>query len=108
MRHPNRGCTPLRAIADFVRCRDLTCRFPGCDRPATHCDLVHAVPHPVEPIHASNIECLCGFHYLLRPSTWALPGGLNCSWPTAPSSAVDAVADLTPDRFRECSAFSGR
>jgi hypothetical protein len=31
--------TPSAGMADFVRCRDLTCRAPGCDEPAVHCDL---------------------------------------------------------------------
>jgi Domain of unknown function (DUF222) len=26
---PEQGYAPSRALADFVRCRDLTCRFPG-------------------------------------------------------------------------------
>jgi hypothetical protein len=69
--HPGDGppeprYTPSRALADFVRCRDLTCRFPGCDRPATHCDLDHTVPYPVGPTHASNIKCLCRFHHILK------------------------------------------
>src|ERR1700722_12702281 len=38
---PEASYTPSQALADFVRCRDLTCRFPGCDRPARHCDLNH-------------------------------------------------------------------
>ena len=38
---------PSRALAEFVRCRDLTCRFPGCDPPATHCDVDATVPYPV-------------------------------------------------------------
>src|ERR1700744_3748058 len=28
---PESGYPPSRKLADFVRCRDLTCRFPGCD-----------------------------------------------------------------------------
>jgi hypothetical protein len=36
---PEPGYTPSQALADFVRCRDLTCRFPGCDKPAMHCDI---------------------------------------------------------------------
>ena len=39
------GYTRSRALADFVRCRDLTCRAPGCDRPAVGCDLDHTVPY---------------------------------------------------------------
>jgi hypothetical protein len=57
---------PSRALADFVRCRDLTCRWPGCDKPAYDCDLDHTVPYPIGPTHASNIKCYCRFHHLLK------------------------------------------
>jgi hypothetical protein len=30
---------PSKKLADFVRCRDMTCRFPGCKVPATNCDV---------------------------------------------------------------------
>ncbi|RAU90166.1 13E12 repeat family protein, partial [Mycolicibacter senuensis] len=36
---PEPGYVPSKALADFVRCRDLTCRWPGCDRPAADCDI---------------------------------------------------------------------
>ncbi|HKA70070.1 MAG TPA: DUF222 domain-containing protein, partial [Actinomycetes bacterium] len=32
---------PPAALADQVRARDVTCRFPGCRRPAIGCDLDH-------------------------------------------------------------------
>ena len=32
---------PSAELAAFVRSRDLTCRAPGCDRPAVDCDLDH-------------------------------------------------------------------
>jgi hypothetical protein len=35
---------PSAALERAVRCRDLTCRFPGCSRPAEVCDLDHTVP----------------------------------------------------------------
>jgi hypothetical protein len=63
---PEPGYTPSRALADFVRCRDLTCRFPGCDKPAYGRDLDHTVPYPVGPTHASNLKCLCRLHHLLK------------------------------------------
>jgi hypothetical protein len=57
---------PSRQLADFVRCRDLTCRWPGCDKPAYGCDIDHTVPWPLGPTHASNTKCYCRFHHLLK------------------------------------------
>jgi hypothetical protein len=57
---------PSTKLAEFVRCRDLTCRWPGCDRPADVCDLDHTVPYRFGPTHASNLKCLCRFHHLLK------------------------------------------
>ena len=63
---PEPRYTPSRELADFVRCRDLTCRWPGCDRPAYGCDIDHTVPWPIGPTHASNLKCYCRFHHLLK------------------------------------------
>lgn len=57
---------PSVALQRFVRCRDLTCRFPGCDVPAEACDIDHAVAYPAGPTHPSNLRCLCRKHHLLR------------------------------------------
>jgi hypothetical protein len=43
---PEGGYRPSAALERFVRCRDLTCRFPHCDRPAEFCDIDHTVPYP--------------------------------------------------------------
>jgi hypothetical protein len=50
---PEPRYVPSRKLADFVRCRDLTCRFPGCDEPAFRCDLDHTIPYPAGPTCAS-------------------------------------------------------
>src|ERR1700730_12905927 len=64
---PERGYTPSQALADFVRCRDLTCRFPGCDKPAVHGDLDHTIPYgDGGRTHASNLKCLCRQHHLIK------------------------------------------
>jgi hypothetical protein len=64
---PESRYRPSLALADFVRCRDLTCRFPNCDRPADVCDLDHTVPYDAGgPTHASNLKCLCRKHHLLK------------------------------------------
>lgn len=58
---------PSKALSDYVRARDLTCRAPGCDRPATDCEIDHTVPHDAGgPTHASNLKCLCAFHHLVK------------------------------------------
>ncbi len=64
---PEPGYVPSKALADFVRCRDVTCRAPGCDRPAVGCDLDHTIPYgDGGPTCAWNIKCLCRFHHLLK------------------------------------------
>lgn len=68
------GYRPSAALAEFVRCRDLTCRFPNCDRPAEVADIDHAVPYPWGPTHPSNLRLLCRHHHLLK-TFWSGPGG---------------------------------
>jgi hypothetical protein len=64
---PEPGYTPSKALADFVRCRDLTCRWPGCDRPAVGCDLDHTIPYAQGgATHASNLKCYCRTHHLVK------------------------------------------
>ena len=84
---PEPRYVPSGKLADFVRCRDLTCRFPGCDEPAYHCDIDHTIAYPVGPTCASNLGCLCRKHHLLK-TFWGwlarqLPDG-TIIW-TAPS-----------------------
>ena len=58
---------PSAALADFIRCRDLTCRFPGCDKRAQVCDIDHTVPWDRGgPTHPSNLAVLCRAHHLLK------------------------------------------
>ena len=63
---PERRYIPSAVLATFVRCRDLTCRFPGCDAPADVCDVDHTIPYPVGPTQAANLKCLCRKHHLLK------------------------------------------
>ncbi|HEX9832464.1 MAG TPA: DUF222 domain-containing protein, partial [Mycobacterium sp.] len=43
---PERRHIPSAVLATFIRCRDITCRFPGCDEPAHHCDIDHTIAYP--------------------------------------------------------------
>ncbi|WP_077078362.1 HNH endonuclease signature motif containing protein [Mycobacterium numidiamassiliense] len=64
---PEQGYTPSKALADFVRARDLTCRWPGCDVPAFDCDIDHTIPHAQGgKTHAANLKCYCRTHHLTK------------------------------------------
>ncbi len=58
---------PSTALAEFIRARDLWCRFPGCEVPAEFCDLDHSIPWiRGGPTHPSNLNCKCRAHHLLK------------------------------------------
>jgi hypothetical protein len=64
---PEPGYRPSTALDEFVRVRDMTCRFPNCDRPAEFCDLDHAIAYALGGLtHPSNLRCLCRKHHLLK------------------------------------------
>jgi hypothetical protein len=63
---------PSAALERAVRCRDLTCRFPGCSRPAVGCDIDHTIPFNHQNPAAGgltvweNLKCLCRQHHRLK------------------------------------------
>jgi Domain of unknown function (DUF222) len=71
---------PSAALERFIRCRDLTCRFPGCDRPAEFCDIDHTVPYPLGPTHPSNLKCVCRKHHLLKTFWTGINGWRDQQW----------------------------
>ena len=74
---------PSAGLARFIRCRNLTCCWPGCDQPAMGCDIDHTVPYPYGPTHPSNNKPYCRIHHLFKtfhagPAGWTelqLPDG---------------------------------
>ena len=98
--NPEPGYLPSAKLAEFVRCRDLTCRAPGCDQPAVHCDIDHTIPYADGGLtHASNLKCVCRKHHLLKTFwgwqdkqlpdgtvIWRLPSGRT--YVTTPGSAL--------------------
>ena len=77
--HPETGAylsysrTTYRVPADlarYLRTRDGTCRFPGCARRATTCDLDHTTPYnPNGHTNHDNLAHLCPHHHRLKHHT---------------------------------------
>ena len=57
---------PPNPMARYVRARDVRCRWPGCETPATLCDLDHTVPYPIGPTGVGNLVALCRRHHRLK------------------------------------------
>jgi len=54
-----------------VAVRDRGCRFPGCDQPATACQLHHIIPRAQGgPTSLANLLLLCAFHHLIAVHRW--------------------------------------
>ncbi|KUI12080.1 hypothetical protein AU193_02530 [Mycobacterium sp. GA-1285] len=115
---------PSVAVREFLQWRDLTCRWPGCDKPVQHCDVDHTTPWPHGPTHPSNTKHYCRTHHLLKtffrgPGGWTdrqLPDGTieliaptGHVWRTEPHGAsmfpalgqstgeLDVPADISDD-----------
>jgi hypothetical protein len=71
---PDPGYRPSAVTKEFVAWRDLTCRWPGCDRPVTKCDVDHTVPYPAGVTHACDLKHYCRLHHLIK-TFYGGPGG---------------------------------
>ena len=72
---PESGYRPSARLSDYLRWRDLTCRFPGCDAPVEKCDVDHTTPWPFGVTHASATKHYCRTHHLIKtfytgPNGW--------------------------------------
>ena len=109
--HTRAGYRPSTALESFVRCRDLTCRFPNCDqsRAALRSSTIR-FPYPARGRHTLEPEVLCRKHHLLK-TFWAV--GAISSCPTARSSGTpQPAAPISRGRvvacsFRRCAVPTG-
>ena len=98
---PEPGYRPSVKTMEFIRWRDLTCRWPGCDRPVHKCDVDHTVPYPFGATHASDLKHYCRLHHLIKtfytgPGGWTdrqLPRGtIILTSPTGHTYVTDPMA----------------
>ncbi|HEX5348162.1 MAG TPA: DUF222 domain-containing protein [Pseudonocardiaceae bacterium] len=94
--------TPPAGLADFVRARDLRCRFPTCGQPAATADLDHAIPYPDGATREDNLHASCRHHHRLKTHApgWDVeqhPDG-RITW-TTPTGRTDTSHphDYRPD-----------
>jgi hypothetical protein len=57
-------------LAQAIRVRAATCRFPSCNVPADRCDLDHHQPWPDGRTSAHNLDPLCRRHHRGKTFAW--------------------------------------
>ncbi|MEU0093866.1 HNH endonuclease signature motif containing protein, partial [Kribbella sp. NPDC006257] len=74
--------TPSAALDRYVRWRDRTCQFPGCNRPAEFTDLDHRMAFAAGGrTTAANSWCLCRHHHRLKhEGGWEIAANPDGSW----------------------------
>ena len=65
---------PPAALADLVRARDASCTHPGCEVPASRCDIDHVQAWAEGGTTSlDNLTCLCQAHHRLKHTPgWSL------------------------------------
>jgi Domain of unknown function (DUF222) len=93
---PDPGYRPSTVTTEFVQWRDLTCRWPGCDKPVHKCDIDHTVPYPAGLTHACDLKHYCRVYHLIKTfhTNWTekqLPDGtIVLTAPTGHTSVTEA------------------
>jgi Domain of unknown function (DUF222) len=102
---------PSAALERAVRCRDLTCRAPGCDVPASRCDIDHTIPfNHDDPANGGltvpwNLKCLCRFHHRLKTFLGGAGGWRDKQLPdgtiiwTSPTGRIYRTTPSGPELF---------
>lgn len=116
--HPETGCvlsvgqdryTVPKDLRRWLRIRDETCRFPGCNRAAVRCDVDHGVDWQYGGATAhDNLAHLCAKHHALKHNTawqvkqrrdgtmdWVSPSGHRYS--TEPAIRMGPARSHPPD-----------
>src|SRR5829696_2617197 len=64
------GRYPSARLAEAIKVRAGTCRFPSCTVPADRCDLDHHQPWPDGKTSAHNLDPLCRRHHRGKTFAW--------------------------------------
>jgi hypothetical protein len=89
---------PSMPLRETIQERDQTCRFPGCQRKATSCEIDHVIPWPEGTTSIDNLASLCSFHHRLKTfGGWKLnlDADGTCTW-TSPEGPQYRTRPPTP------------
>jgi Domain of unknown function (DUF222) len=64
------GRTPSARLAQAIKIRAGSCRFPTCTVPAARCDLDHHEPVPRGPTSGTNMDPFCRRHHRGKTFAW--------------------------------------
>jgi len=64
------GRYPSRRLADAIKIRAGSCRYPTCTVPADRCDLDHHVPVPEGETAGRNLDPFCRRHHRGKTFAW--------------------------------------
>lgn len=93
---------PTAQVDKYVRLRDRTCQFPGCNRPAEYADLDHRIAFAEGGrTTTDNLHCLCRHHHRLKHhGGWTVtPDADETTVWTSPTGRSYRTPPPDPDRF---------
>ncbi len=110
---------PSEAMKNAIRARDKHCRFPGCRRPAIHCDLDHTIAFKVGGRTVFiNLGCICRFHHKIKHMpgwhvtqdtegtfTWTNPTGEIFTVRPPPANGEESPEFRSPEQALETPPF---
>ncbi|MQA11317.1 MAG: DUF222 domain-containing protein [Pseudonocardiaceae bacterium] len=92
---------PSPALADYIRMRDRTCRFPGCPRPAARCEIDHSIPvSRGGTTSEDNLGPMCPHHHHAKDhGPWKLhqPTPGHFIWTSPPARNSKSLPNHSPN-----------
>ena len=101
---------PNIKLRQFLRARDLHCRFPGCHTPTSRCDVDHTIDAALGgPTTSTNLAHLCRRHHTLKHhSKWTVVQQRDGTliW-TSPLGTKHTERPPSTVRFRQTKCIDG-
>ena len=92
------GRYPSARLAQAIKIRAGTCRFPTCTVPADRCDLDHHEPVPRGPTSGSNMDPFCRRHHRGKTFAWhaCIRDDLGVDWTMPDAETYRCLDEALP------------